>query len=117
MLETSSSTSAQIIPFPSRGLPGQHDLFLGPSSTIASTAGIVGLITEQAHRPCRGCGSVNFVITSFAAMHHAGLRCVECDRHGGWLSKGAFVFLEMTVARFGRPTEAIIVRHSDSEGF
>ena len=99
MLETSSTSTARIIPFPSRGLPGQHDLFLGPSGTIAST-GIVGLTVKMLHRPCRSCGSTAFTITSSAAMHHAGLRCVECDRHGGWLSAGAFTFIEMTIARF-----------------
>jgi hypothetical protein len=48
MLETSSSQTATVIPFPSRGLPGQRDLFLAPSSspTIAST-GIVEEIGVQ----------------------------------------------------------------------
>jgi hypothetical protein len=50
-------------------------------------------------------------------MHHAGLRCIECNQHAGWLSRGAFTFIEMTIEKFGRPTEPITVRHSDQEGF
>jgi hypothetical protein len=109
MFATSSST-ANIIPFPPRGsFSQQDDLFLGAASTPTST-GIVGLAVEMLHRPCRDCGSVHFIIGSSVAMHEASVRCAECDRHGGWLSKGARTFIEMTVAKFGRPTTAIIVR-------
>ena len=113
-ITTSTSTDTNVIPFPSRGLPGQHDLFLGPASTPTST-GIIGLAVEMLHRPCRDCGSVNFIIGSSRAMHEASIRCAECDRHGGWLSKGARTFIEMTVEKFGRPVEAIIVREQKKD--
>jgi hypothetical protein len=115
MLTTSSTSSTNVIPFPARGLPGQFDLFLlssSPPTVPTDTHSLVGLAVRMLHRSCRWCGSVDFTITSSAAMHHAGVRCVSCLKHGGWLSKGAVVFLEMTVAKFGRPTSAIIVRHS-----
>jgi hypothetical protein len=112
---SASSSSSNVIPFPP--LPGEYDLFLGPSSTTAST-GIVGLAVKMAHRPCRACGSVNFIIGSSKSMHHAALRCMDCNQHSGWLSKGALTFIEMTVEKFGRPVEPVIVRHSNqSEGF
>jgi hypothetical protein len=108
MFATSSSAS-NIITFPP--IPGEYDLFPGPSSTTAG-ADIVGLAVKMLHRPCRACGSVNFIIGSSKAMHHASLHCAECSYHGGWLSKGAFTFLEMTVDKFGRPTAPIIVRNN-----
>jgi hypothetical protein len=117
MLATSSSTTATIIPFPSRGLPGQSDLFLTPEATVAST-GVTGLAVRMIHRACRNCNSTMFIIGSSAAMHHASLRCAECDAHAGWMSRGAYTFVQMTIAKFGAPTEPITVRHSDyEEGF
>ena len=116
MLETFFSTSATIIPFPARGSTEQLDIFLGPSSTAASS-GIIGLAIRLVHRPCRSCGAVHFIITAPVAMHHAGLRCAACDRHNGWLSRGAVTFIQMTVAKFGRPTEAITVHNSHREEF
>ena len=118
MFATSSST-ANIIPFPPRGSFSPPDLLLGPESVrnfphLTST-GIVGLAVEMLHRPCRDCGSVNFIIGSSVAMHEASVRCAECNRHGGWLSKGARTFIEMTVAKFGRPTTAIIVREQKKD--
>jgi hypothetical protein len=103
--------NATIIPFP--GSPSESGLFT--SSATTPTTGVTGLAVQMMHRPCASCGSVNFVITSSVAMHHAGLRCIECNRHNGWLSKGAFTFLEMTIAKFGLPTKPITVR--SCEGF
>jgi hypothetical protein len=105
--------NATIIPFP--GTPSESGLFTSSATPTTGVAGIAGLAVQMMHRPCRLCGSVNFVITSSAAMHHAGLRCLECNRHNGWPSKGAFVFLEMTIARFGLPTQPVTVR--SCEGF
>ena len=100
-----------IIPFRVRGLPGQRDLFTGPSSTAPST-GVVGLVVTMVHRPCLACGSKSFIVGSSAAMHHARLTCADCEAFAGWLSKGAFTFIRMTVERFGLPTEPKTVRHS-----
>ena len=36
----------------------------------------------------------------------------EGDAFGGWMSRGAHVFIEMTIKKFGRPVEPITVRHS-----
>ena len=117
MLETFFSTStATIISFPSRRLPERHDLFLGPATTPPNT-GIVGLVVKMIHRPCRACGGIHFIITSPVAMHHAGLRCVACDRHNGWLSRGAVTFVQMTVKKFGKPTEAVTMHNSHQEEF
>jgi hypothetical protein len=82
---------------------------------MAST-GTAGLVVKMIHRACRTCGGVDFVIGSSCNMHHASLRCVQCNQHAGWLSRGAYVFIQMTVSKFGRPTEPITVRHPYDEG-
>ena len=109
-----STSTAEIIPFPARGSPEQHDVFLGPA-TVPASSGIVGLVVKMIHRPCRACGGIHFIITSPVAMHHAGLRCVACDRHNGWLSRGGVTFIEMTVKKFGKPTEAVTVQHNSHQ--
>ena len=79
------------------------------------STGLVGLIVRMIHRPCPACGCTAFIIGSSAAMHHARLTCIECDRHGGWLSRGAFTFIHMTINKFGRPTTAIVVRETKKD--
>jgi hypothetical protein len=113
MFATTSSNN--IIPFPARGLPGQHDLFLGPLSTTMASTSPVGLAVEMVHRPCRACGCTNFIIGSSVAMHHASLRCVECNRHGGWLSRGAYTAAQMSVEKFGKPTVQVAVRKNKKD--
>ena len=42
---------------------------------------------------------------------HAGeLRCADCDRHRGWLSKEAGEQLLAVIEKFGMPTEPLIIR-------
>jgi hypothetical protein len=42
---------------------------------------------------------------------HAGeLRCAQCDQHRGWLPKQTLDFLNTTAARFGAPSEPIVLR-------
>jgi hypothetical protein len=42
---------------------------------------------------------------------HAGeLRCSDCDRHRGWLSKEAGAQLLAVIKTFGMPTEPLIIR-------
>jgi hypothetical protein len=44
---------------------------------------------------------------------HAGeLRCSACDAHRGWLRQEALNFLKTTAARFGAPSEPLILRNS-----
>jgi hypothetical protein len=113
MIQTTfSSSSANVIPFPVRYYRPLDDLFANPTSTAPST-GIVGLAVKMLHRPCRTCGCTDFIIGSSAAMHCARLTCAGCDAFGGWMSQGAFTFTRMTIEKFGRPTEPIIVRHSE----
>jgi hypothetical protein len=44
--------------------------------------------------------------------HAAELRCAGCDRHRGWLPKSAMTFLSELAARFGAPSELLILRDS-----
>lgn len=80
-----------------------------------ASSGIIGLAVRLVHRPCRACGGLDFIIGPGAAMHAASLRCVECNAHGGWLSKGAVTFIQMTVKKFGKPTEAVTVQHNSHQ--
>jgi hypothetical protein len=104
----SSAVGANIVPFPGR-LHEQLGLFASPSSTTPSTA-ISGLIVSMAHRPCRSCGCESFVIGSSKAMHTARVDCADCGAFGGWLSRGAFAFIQMTIEKFGPPTTPIALR-------
>jgi hypothetical protein len=84
----SCTNTATIIPF-----PVVHRLRPTPSG------GIVGLVVNLAHRPCRACGSKNFAIGSSKAMHAARLTCTNCGTFGGWLSHGGYAFVSMAVER------------------
>jgi hypothetical protein len=43
---------------------------------------------------------------------HAGeLRCADCDRHRGWLSKEVGTQLLAIIEKFGMPTEPLIIRN------
>jgi hypothetical protein len=90
-------------------LPGQLTLF---ESTTPSTS-IVGL-TIILPRPCRSCGETATTIGSSKGPHHAALFCVSCGRHVGWMSSESFNFVCAIVDRFGRPEDAIVVRHSNT---
>jgi hypothetical protein len=90
-------------------LPGQLTLF---ESTTPSTS-IVGL-TVILPRPCRSCGETATILGSSRGPHCAELHCVACGRHVGWMSQESFNFVCAIVDRFGRPEDAIVVRHSNT---
>jgi hypothetical protein len=50
------------------------------------------------------------VIAPGNAMHHGSLRCEQCGKHLGWLSKQSYDFVAETQRLFGRPTDPIVVR-------
>lgn len=43
--------------------------------------------SAPALRPCRWCGSGQGRLTAGAWQHHKGVRCLDCERHLGWLPK------------------------------
>jgi hypothetical protein len=43
--------------------------------------------------------------------HAAALRCMACGKHRGWLGFKEFNFINALVARYGPPTEAIVLRN------
>jgi hypothetical protein len=60
--------------------------------------------------PC--CENLAYVRPSHTGPHAAELRCENCGRHRGWLSKSALNFLNEMAGRFGAPLEPIILRDS-----
>jgi hypothetical protein len=60
--------------------------------------------------PCAECGETAVAIGSNAGI--AGLRCICCDRHRGWLPKAIADFLVAAIDHFGRPTVPISVHNS-----
>ena len=63
--------------------------------TIDATL-IVGLrirLGRTIDTPCAACGHSIVVIGQGAGPHAAGLLCVGCDRHRGWLPRGVTEFL------------------------
>jgi hypothetical protein len=43
--------------------------------------------------------------------HAATLQCLTCGKHRGWLAIKEFNFINALVARYGPPTEAIVLRN------
>jgi hypothetical protein len=85
-------------------LPGQLDLF-DNTVTAPSTAAVTGTRLRLSS-PCH-CGSNIVVIGSSAGPHSASIRCAECNRHRGWLSRGETERIAAIVGTSGRPTEPI----------
>ena len=63
--------------------------------------------------PCAECGEHAVIIAAGAGPHVAALRCACCGRHRGWLPTTVADFLSALVERFGRPSEPIVIRHSE----
>jgi len=74
--------------------------------------GLVGLQVQldrpvDREKPCHR----NICVIGAGKGRHAGaLRCVDCDRHRGWVSQPSARWIEKVVKRFGAPTTPIIVR-------
>jgi hypothetical protein len=79
---------------------------------FAATAPSTSLIGLAVLMPsdCPACGARAAVLGSSRAMHHAAIRCAECDRHRGWVSAAFAAFVGAIVDEFGRPTEPIVLR-------
>jgi hypothetical protein len=50
-------------------------------------------------RSCQSCGAAAFIALPGRGPHVAGLQCVSCGKHGGWLSR------HMAQALFGTGTQ------------
>jgi hypothetical protein len=86
-------------------LPGQYELF--PEITAPSSS-LIGL-QVRFQSPC-GCGSTVVVLESSKAMHEAAIRCNECGKHRGWISRRDADALRAELGRLGkRPTEPISI--------
>jgi hypothetical protein len=79
---------------------------------FAATAPSTSLIGLAVLMPsdCPACGARAAVLGSSRAMHHAAIRCAECDRHRGWVSAAFAAFVGAILDEFGRPTAPIILR-------
>jgi len=95
------------------GKPEQLSLFSSSEIKTASSTSIIGLTVCMADRPCRHCGSKDFILGSSAGPHHARLSCAGCDRHAGWISGETRRFIDSIIDHFGRPDEPILVRHGE----
>jgi hypothetical protein len=60
----------------------------------------------------RCCGCNIATVHSGRGPHAAELRCYDCGTHRGWMSAEAHTFINQIAARFGAPTEPIILRDS-----
>jgi hypothetical protein len=65
--------------------------------------------------PCGACGQTDVVIGPGTGPHAASLRCASCGRHRGWLPSAFADFLADVISRFGRPSQTITIRNSNSE--
>jgi hypothetical protein len=64
------------------------------------------------------CGEGVAVISAGRPPHAAGLVCITCHGHRGWLPHRAHAFILETIKQFGRPNEPIAYRRglSSPEG-
>jgi hypothetical protein len=81
--------------------------------TTALSSSPVGL-SVILPKPCGNCGSDSGIIGSSRGPHHASLLCECCGAHRGWLSGTTCKFLSDVIENFGRPTEPIEIRYSQS---
>src|SRR5436190_22636604 len=74
---------------------------------------IIGLIVKL-DRELVCCDQLAVVIPG-VGKHAAGLRCLGCAKHRGWLAQAAVDFIKDTVSRFGAPATPIILRRQTNE--
>jgi hypothetical protein len=83
-------------------------LDLPPSST-APLYGLEVQIQSRSSQHC--CSNDGIAVIGFAAGPHAAkLTCMGCGAHRGWLSNQTAERIEEIIAKFGRPTEPIVLR-------
>ena len=84
---------------------------------MSATAQIYGLRVrlDRAVDRAKPCCSNVAVIRDGRGPHAAELKCIDCDKHRGWLSKGTFNFLEETVRRFGVSAEPFTIHDAPQE--
>jgi hypothetical protein len=90
----------------------QLDMFGGTS--VAPSTSLVGLIVEQAERPCPNCRATTVQLGSSRGPHHAALNCCCCNCHRGWASGATVTFLNGVIDVFGRPSEPIVVSRAST---
>jgi len=92
------------------GYPSNH---VPPTAQVISfTNSVVGLkVRIERHLNCGNpdCKHIA-VIGSTTEVHYGSLRCNDCDKHCGWLSKAAYNMIIEVQKRFGRLTDPIVVR-------
>lgn len=80
----------------------QRDLF---GETRNEPIGLVVQLPDTCY-----CGAIRATIGAGTGPHIASLRCVNCNKHRGWLSHQTFHFLTETIRLHGRPTRPIVIR-------
>jgi hypothetical protein len=85
----------------------QPDLF--GAVTAMSLLGLKIRLDRPVDRDQPCCRNI-CVIGAGKGPHAGELRCADCNRHRGWLSKHTADWIENVAARFGAPTTPIIVR-------
>jgi hypothetical protein len=85
---------------------------LNSSEVNCRIAGITVRLDRTIDQPCGVCGETAVMIGPGAGPHVASLRCICCDRHRGWLPKGAANFIDAAVVLFGRPVVPVTVKTS-----
>jgi hypothetical protein len=85
-----------------------------PPRTAAALVGLKVKLDRPVdrERPC--CNNI-CIIGPGKGPHAGELRCADCGRHRGWLTKPTAAWIEQVVTRFGAPTTPIIVRTHEEE--
>jgi hypothetical protein len=90
----------------------QQDMFAQASPLHGLTVRLERNIDRL--KPCHR----NMATVLFGKEPHASeLRCSDCDRHRGWLSKEAGTQLLAVIEKFGMPTEPLTIRNDAYSAF
>jgi hypothetical protein len=87
----------------------QLDLFVPSAKAEANYITPRAGLAVQLPSPCR-CGAGSAEIELGRGPHLAGLRCIACGKHRGWMSREAHRFIVEVVKKFGRPSSPIVIR-------
>ena len=90
----------------------QAEIFPATAPASSSPVGLTIIVP----RVCPGCAGkrnvwphTTAIIGSSAGPHAAGLHCLRCGHHMGWLSNETHRFIVEVIDKCGRPTEPIEV--------
>ena len=89
------------------GADVQQELFAQPTNSPLHGLRVKLVRELDKRKPC--CGTLA-IIHPGKGPHAGELRCADCDRHRGWLTKQVGDWLLIVIDKFGTPREPLTIR-------